>query len=601
MYTSDIPSSPPVAAPGPRLKKPAPVTPRRFRRFFSPRDPSSGASSSSRALRALTSSSVNSRAVHSDAFQEDDFPCSRPVKRRKHAAHELAVEVPEDSDLPPSSPPRSSLCPIPLWHEDDEPEAVHPLPIIKNTFYEHLLNSEPRWRTQLSDFCSTPSGRHVFNPPPYCSAACNTNSLVAIGDEAGQIHLLDTALEADFRHTFLEIPSNHGNAIMDLAFSSDDSRLASVAGDKLAMVMDVRTQQTLHMLADGHTATPKQVAFQPFNESILATCGRDGRVQLWDLRCSRSSAFTADISGQSDVRPRLLNPYKSLTPSYLEPAIIRRQSRSTSTTTILPANSGPSGPTPSITSLTFLPSQPHLFLTSSADSPRLRVWDIRARFAVSNPVPVSITPSPPPGLSQTYGVAHTTVSPSGSGPETLYAVAKNSSVVAYSVSHLVLGQAPDAASRPKQGRSGAAPLCELRNPQLIVSSFYVRAAVRAAKDDRSRVLAVGSSTGTPILFSAEYDPKKRSRNRHGASRSHKTGREASRGVPLLHGHYSEVTSVCWSNDGELVSVGDDGVVRLWRENGDIARNLRTGEEGGRRWVSGWAGGSDIDEEEVEEG
>lgn len=166
--------------------------------------------------------------------------------------------------------------------------------------------------------------------------------------------------------------------------------------------------------------------------------------------------------------------------------------------------------------------------------------------------------------------------------------------------HLVLGQAPEGASRPKQGRSGAEPLCEMRNAELIVGSFYVKGAVRAAKGDKSSVLAVGSSTGSPVLFPAEQDRRERSRKRYQTCRGRLRGDASGRGTPLLNGHHSEVTSVCWSYDGELVSVGDDGVVRLWREKGDVARNLRKGEEGGRRWGSGWAEGIDVDDEEQED-
>lgn len=59
-------------------------------------------------------------------------------------------------------------------------------------------------------------------------------------------------------------------------------------------------------------------------------------------------------------------------------------------------------------------------------------------------------------------------------------------------------------------------------------------------------------------------------------------------------------SLCWTHDGQLVTVGDDFVVRCWRENGDEARDLRMGgEEGGRRWGRGWAdvtGGYDEDDD-----
>jgi hypothetical protein len=60
------------------------------------------------------------------------------------------------------------------------------------------------------------------------------------------------------------------------------------------------------------------------------------------------------------------------------------------------------------------------------------------------------------------------------------------------------------------------------------------------------------------------------------------------GTPLIRGHDREVGSLAWTAGGELVTVGDDYIVRCWRE-GEDARDLRTGGEGeGKRWGCGWA-------------
>ena len=60
------------------------------------------------------------------------------------------------------------------------------------------------------------------------------------------------------------------------------------------------------------------------------------------------------------------------------------------------------------------------------------------------------------------------------------------------------------------------------------------------------------------------------------------------GTALVRGHESEVNGVCWSKDGELITIGDDFKIRCWRE-GSEARNLRQGgETEGRRWNAGWA-------------
>jgi WD40 repeat protein len=61
------------------------------------------------------------------------------------------------------------------------------------------------------------------------------------------------------------------------------------------------------------------------------------------------------------------------------------------------------------------------------------------------------------------------------------------------------------------------------------------------------------------------------------------------GTPLVRGHESEVGSVAWTNEGKLVTVGDDYLIRCWSEGREQAADLRTGgETGGRRWGCGWA-------------
>lgn len=67
----------------------------------------------------------------------------------------------------------------------------------------------------------------------------------------------------------------HHNAVMDLAFSSNDYLLATASGDQTTRIVDMRTQQT-RLILSGHTSSVKQVRWQPGNDSMLATSSRDG-------------------------------------------------------------------------------------------------------------------------------------------------------------------------------------------------------------------------------------------------------------------------------------------------------------------------------------
>lgn len=106
------------------------------------------------------------------------------------------------------------------------------------------------------------------------------------------------------------------------------------------------------------------------------------------------------------------------------------------------------------------------------------------------------------------------------------------------------------------------------------------------------MLAVGNSANSPILFPTD---ERYFLNNSVKEPVNTTGRLEdsipiyTHGTPLVRGHDREVGNLAWTYDGELVTVGDDFLVRLWREGGDDARDLRTGgEEGGRRWACGWA-------------
>lgn len=83
-----------------------------------------------------------------------------------------------------------------------------------------------------------------------------------------------------------------------------------------------------------------------------------------------------------------------------------------------------------------------------------------------------------------------------------------------------------------------------------------------------------------------------------------------RGTPLVEGHSREVSSVVWTHNGDLITVGDDYLARCWRDGRmeigageDTARELRrAGNAGGKRWGCGWADVNDksYDDSDVED-
>ncbi|OBT99960.1 hypothetical protein VE01_01960 [Pseudogymnoascus verrucosus] len=505
------------------------------------------------------------------------------------------------------------------------------------------------WQDETASFYSRPADTHfcssIEGPDrciPFCVASCNTNSLMAVGDEEGRIRILESAKESQpaFKDIYVSFRP-HSNAIIDMCFSQDDSLIATASGDQTSRVIDMATQTTISVLSN-HTASLKQVRFQPgaANNSVLATSSRDGSVQIWDLRCKGMEGPVQSI--QIPLDP-LDNPLQPAPPSRLNygAAIngIYQAHRSAAPSRSLPPLTSTDGPTRgeipgragdvSITALTFLPAgHEHLLLTASESNATVKLWDIRSLQRPRRPPTAISSTALPRSHSQWRHFGVSSLNISGDGGR-LYSLCKDNTVYAYSMAHLILGRAPDLASRNPPRRhalareqEGLGPLYGFRHKKLHVTSFYVKSALREAREGKAEMLAVGSSDGCTILFPTD----ERYHRGAGAAPSSaaldiesddgqpqlpplRTHSDAPRvaddipiytnGTPLVRGHDREVGALTWTRGGELVTVGDDFLVRCWRE-GEGARDLRMGgEEGGRRWGAGWAeveGGYDDDEE-----
>ncbi|KAL8805229.1 MAG: hypothetical protein Q9182_002104 [Xanthomendoza sp. 2 TL-2023] len=515
---------------------------------------------------------------------------------------------------------------------------------------------DPQYET--ANFYTTPKDNHPcvnlndasLHALPFCIASCNNESLVAVGDEEGGIRLLETAKTGNpgFHKPHLTFRPQV-NAILDLAFSPDDLLLATASGDQTSQIVDMPTQHTIHTMT-GHTGTLKQVMFQPGTSNVIATSSRDGSVRIWDLRCKGSDTpvHTLHVSLDGDTsRVSSMN----MTYTRCVDAIIGAHSsggsfapslsKATASNVMndLPSNSEPRSRRGdvSVTAMSFLsPGREHLLLTASEADATVKLWDLRATYShrrSTQPIPLSSTRQPQHHTRyRHFGI--TSMALSGDSAR-LYTLCRDSTVYAYSTAHLILGHAPELSSTPPEGfqksrfrhtteKEGLGPIYGFRHPQFHATSFYVRLAVRPAKDDRSELLAVGSSDMAAVVFPTDERYMQRSPSQTrleptapfspltpppSTSRPSLPRASSSRhindsipiynhGTPLVRGHKDEVTAVNWAHGGELVTVSDDFTARCWREDGDTARGLRMGGEGeGRRWKCGWADGSEgLDDE-----
>lgn len=460
---------------------------------------------------------------------------------------------------------------------------------------------------------------------------------MAVGDEEGGIRLLDSSKddERGFSSAYLGFRP-HMNSIMDLEFSSDDLLLATASGDQTSLVIDMTTQRPVHCLSN-HVSSVKRIQFQPAsNNKVLATCSRDGNVNIWDLRCKgfERPSLQVRCSLESEVENSTAASRKMTYPHVLN-TIHGAHAYSTPQKLSMDRNEPPpfGRSDITVTSLAFLPpGQENLFVTASEASASVRLWDLRTAHnnRRGRPVlPLSTTREPDSHMKyRRFGL--TSMDFSGDGSR-LYTLCRDGTVYAYSTSHLMLGHAPELSlnnNRPRRSggsdKEGLGPLYGFRHPRLQVSSFYVKLALRKASHDRPEMLAAGSSDHCPILFPTDERflqstvktidddlPTRTSlfTTRSGLRRTNSgvglSGRLEDTipiyhcGTPLVEGHNREVTAVSWTVDGELISVSDDYSARCWRE-GPEARELRnSGETEGRRWECGWAATKDSYDDEDE--
>lgn len=421
--------------------------------------------------------------------------------------------------------------------------------------------------------------------------------------------------------------------MLDLAFSPDDLLLATASGDQTSRIIDMPTQRATFTMA-GHISSVKQVKFQPGSSNVVATSSRDGSVLLWDLRCKGHDGPVRDLKVSLDgsdgpTAAHQSERYASSVNSMKEahaPAP-RQMTESATQTAAKPSlvRDSPSRTEPqarrgdvSVTALAFLPAgREHLLLTGSEANASVKLWDLRTTHSHRRirAIPLSSTKQPDSHNSHRH-FGLTSLALSGDGAR-LYTVCRDNTVYAYSTSHLILGHAPELSMKAPRARrpggvekEGLGPMYGFRHPQFHATTFYVRSALRPAANDKSELLAVGSSDGCAVLFPTDERYLGRvsavspvSKYPLTSSRPTLTRTDSGNtlftrlndtvpiyqhGSPLVRGHSREVTDMTWTHGGNLVTVGDDLTARCWREGPD-ARDLRIGgETEGRRWGCGWA-------------
>ncbi|EPS42475.1 hypothetical protein H072_3581 [Dactylellina haptotyla CBS 200.50] len=427
-------------------------------------------------------------------------------------------------------------------------------------------------RTWVTEgFYSEQDDIHVYNEPdagpqmPFCLATFNTTPMVAIGYESGGLRLVGTGpwdensiLEKGgyIYNGFNKESASvliHDNAIFDLSLSADDRFIASASGDQTCRVNDIETQQPVAVLS-GHRGSVKQINHSLDNYNLLLTSSRDSDVHIWDLR-------TAGISlGENQGRNQ--KPINSIFGGHTVGDKVG-----------------------SVTSAVWSTRNPYQIATASHNDAVIKIWDIRKSHYLkksANSRPIVECEAPKPKFHdfkphRDHGITSLTFSPDGSR---LYALCKDGNVYAYSTSHMHLG-----------------PIHFYSHAKLKTNSFYVKSSV--SRD--GEIIATGSTDGTVVLFATDEKYLSPVEDDglpvpHGAPASVTAAKDlmSGKGTALIEGHGGkEVTNVAWDVNRNVVSISDDCVARIWRDDdyGARAEQLRQGDWlNGERHGCGWSEG-----------
>jgi WD40 repeat protein len=118
--------------------------------------------------------------------------------------------------------------------------------------------------------------------------------MVAYADEET---ICVTDLEADVTTTW---PMGHMDKIFSLAFSPDQSRIASGSADQTIRIWDAETGEAVGTPIKGHTSAVRSVAFSPDGNHIVSS-SLDGTIRIWHAEAGESISSPVEVSPFTNI------------------------------------------------------------------------------------------------------------------------------------------------------------------------------------------------------------------------------------------------------------------------------------------------------------
>ncbi|TFK86484.1 WD40 repeat-like protein [Polyporus arcularius HHB13444] len=446
---------------------------------------------------------------------------------------------------------------------------------------------DPSTRTTLQSFVSSHKAdvyrcqsidERTFITLPYACSYSNAAKRggvphLAVATEQGTVHILNTSKRRDWdvepqRATI----QPHENGVFDVKWSASDELLATASGDQSIRITSIAssvrsTAQTLHVLR-GHEGTVKSIAWDPNHDGVvLCSGGRDGSICLWDLRVGERRGGGEETGALAPV----LSIVKAHESDLKSP---RPKGRGKKLTTAAPLKS--------ITHVLYAESHPYGVVSSCSSDGILNLWDVRLpsngtpkksakATKASRPTALSTSSCDPTTYGGTRRARGITTLAAGSGPTAglLYALGQDSRVHTYTTPSL------DPLSGIPPTELGMHDPHAHTHPSMQSNSFYVR----LAGSPCGRWLAAGNAVdGRAYLFDVA--------NAASAARAKDVGRFGWESAVELRGQTGEVGAMDWA-EGMLATCADDGTVRVWRPDVEVAR-LCVDDPEEMKWGWSWA-------------
>lgn len=110
----------------------------------------------------------------------------------------------------------------------------------------------------------------------------------------------------------------HSNSIFDFEWCFSDNKILTASGDMTSLLLNYEygsniTNETLLM---GHTKSIKNVKQAFYDENIIASCGRDGTIFIWDLRTTEKRLCTKSCDSLKTPHIHPVGAFKSLSKIY---------------------------------------------------------------------------------------------------------------------------------------------------------------------------------------------------------------------------------------------------------------------------------------------